>query len=170
MSKILLEKPLATLYNDTEAGFDTPRRANAGRVQVVNRVFVPAPANGILIVRATTRSSAKNYNTNIQFEDVEYLDSDDQATSYSFQATDGQTYIIRRIAYNDVDVKVNCTCMDFYFRFAVWNNAEGSLLGNPPEPYIKKTDKEPVNPDRIAGLCKHLMALTDDLRRERFFV
>jgi hypothetical protein len=54
-------------------------------------------------------------------------------------------------------VKVSCTCQDFYWRFAPWNDENGCLHGAPPEPYEKKTDRKPVNPDHIPGLCKHLL-------------
>jgi len=167
-AKYLVETPVAQLYNDTLTGFDTPRQQSSGRVQVVNKEFIPAVRNGILTVRATTRSSAKQYDTRMSFRGVDYVAADEEQPNivYTFTATDGQDYIIVPVSQNNDDVQVSCSCLDFYYRFSVWNDRDGSLLGQSPPPYIKKTDREPVNPNRIAGLCKHLIALTDELRRE----
>lgn len=167
----LAETSLNTLYTDTINGFDTPRGQNAGRVQVVNKIYVAAPRNNAVGVRATTRSSAEQYDTRMWFEGVEYIQEDEDvgANTFAFEASDGQEYVIAPIGYNNNDVKVSCSCLDFYYRFAVWNHSDGSLFGKPPPPYTNKTDnREPVNPNRIPGLCKHLIKLADDLRRERF--
>ena len=168
--QFLIETPLATLYNDTISGFPTPRKQSSGRVQVVNKFYVAAPRNNAVGVRATTRSNANKYDTRMFFDGVEYLDSEEaDANAFSFQTQDGQDFIIIPVGYTSTDVRVSCSCLDFYYRFSVWNQRDGSLFGRPPEPYVNKTDnREPVNPNKIAGLCKHLIALTDDLRRERF--
>lgn len=164
-TKLLIETPLADLYNGTLNNFDTPRRELSGRVRVVKKVFLPAIENGMLEVRATTSSLATKYTTRIQFENVEFSDEDGQNV-VSFKASDGQDYHIEPVGYNNDDVKVSCSCLDFYYRFSVWNYSDGSLLGDAPDPYIKKTDSEPQNPNEVPGLCKHLIALTDELRRE----
>jgi hypothetical protein len=57
--------------------------------------------------------------------------------------------------------------MDFYWRFAMYNDKDDSLLGKPPAPYVKKTDREPQNPKQVPGVCKHITALADKLRLER---
>jgi hypothetical protein len=166
----LLETPLASLYTGTMRGFDTPRQQNAGRVQVIKMVYIAAPRVNGVGVGATTRSSAKQYETKMFFDNITYLgDGDDQANAASFQTPDGQDYYIEPVSYSGKDVKVRCSCLDFYYRFSVWNNNDGSLLGDPPPPYQNKTDnREPVNPTKTPGLCKHLIALTDKLRQERF--
>jgi len=178
MSKIILpvqfliETPLASLYNNTLTGFDTPRKQSSGRVQVIKKIFIPTQQNGQrgVGIGATTRSSAKQYETKMFFDNITYLgDEDAQANGFTFQTPDGQEHVIEPVGYNAGDVEVRCSCLDFYYRFSVWNNKDGSLLGDPPDPYINKTDnREPVNPNRTPGLCKHLIALTDQLRQERF--
>lgn len=164
-SKYLEEDSLSRLYTSTVNNFDTLRDQDSGRVQVVRKIFVPAPNNNYLTIRAETRSSAKQYNTRIAFTEVEYVD-ENTPNVVSLEASDGQQYQIVPISYNNGDAKVSCDCLDFYYRFAVWNHREDSLLGDAPPPYVKKTDSEPVNPDRVPGLCKHLIALTTELRNE----
>lgn len=168
--QFLIETPLAGLYSNTLRGFNTPRKQSAGRVQIVKTVYIAAPRINAVGIGATTRSSAKEYETKMFFDNITYLGGDDdQANAFSFQTPDDQDYVIEPVGYTGKDVKVRCSCLDFYYRFSVWNNKDGSLLGDPPDPYINKTDnREPVNPTRIPGLCKHLIALTDKLRQERF--
>lgn len=169
-TQFLIETPLAKLYNNTLTGFNTPRKQSAGRVQVMKKRFIAAARAGAVGIRAQTRSSAKQYDTRMFFHGVTYLrDEDEQGTGFVFQTEDGQEFTIDPLSYANDDVEVSCSCLDFYYRFAVWNNKDGSLFGNPPDPYINKTDnREPVNPTRTPGLCKHLIALTDNLRQERF--
>jgi hypothetical protein len=102
--------------------------------------------------------------------EVVYLDEEDARLSnqaVTFDSQDGQAYTIEPVQYRGTDVQVSCNCLDFYYRFSAWNHGDGSLLGDPPPPYVKKTDSEPVNPNEVPGLCKHLMALTNELKRER---
>lgn len=168
---ILRETSIEKLYTNTVNSFDTDRQQNQARVQVIEKVMIPAPRNSLLRVKAKTRSSAKNYETRMAFIDVVYLDEDEEVqNSVSFMAPDSQTYIIEPVQYRNTDVRVSCSCLDFYYRFSAWNHSDGSLLGNPPSPYVKKTDSEPVNPNQVPGICKHLMALTNELRQERFIV
>ncbi len=163
----LVETPLASLYNNTLSGFDTPRKQTAGRVQINKYTYIAAPRINALGVGGVSRSSAKQYETKMYFENVNYLgEGDDQAGAFSFKTPDGQEYIIETLQYGNHDVKVSCTCLDFFYRFASWNHSDGSLFGKPPPPYQKKTDKPSVNPDGTPGLCKHLIALTDKLRQD----
>ena len=169
----LVESSLAVLYNNTVQNFETDRQAGSGRVQVVDKVFVASPNQGIVMVKAQTRSSAKQYDTRMSFEGIEFQggEEDEGGNTSSFQTPDGQEYVIVPAEYNSSEVRVSCSCLDFYYRFAVWNSKDSSLLGNPPPPYVNKTDGgKPRNPNQVPGMCKHLMALADDLRQARIVV
>jgi hypothetical protein len=163
----LIEATLSDLHNNTVSNFDTPRQTTAGRVQVTQKIFNAMPRNSIVGVTAKTRSSAKEYVTRMLFSNIEYVEEEGVDTS-TFTSADGTDYVVGAMGYRDNDVKVGCNCLDFYYRFAVWNSKEGSLLGSVPPPYVKKTDSEPANPNQVSGMCKHLIALTDELKRERF--
>jgi len=164
ISNLLEEDSVAKLQTNTTSNFDSNRGGNSGRVQIISKTFIPYPNDGLVEVKAKSRSSAKVYDTQMMFSSVEYGEGGET----QFQSSDGQAYRIVPIGYGSGDVKVNCGCLDFYYRFAAWNHSNGSLHGNPPKPYIKKTDSEPLNPKQIPGLCKHLMALAGELRRDRF--
>ena len=166
---MLTETSLDTLYTNTIRGFDTPRKQTAGRVQMVKKIFIAAPRAKAVGVRATTRSDSKQYDTRMFFRGVEYIEDGDEGNSgYTFQTSDGQEFTVTPISYTNDDVEVTCTCLDFHYRFSVWNHSDGSLFGSAPAPYIKTTDRAPQNPNKIPGLCKHLISLTDTLRQEQF--
>ena len=166
----MVENSLAGLYNNTVQNFDTDRQLGAGRVQIIDKIFIASPNQGIVMVKAKSRSSAKQYDTRMSFEGIEFQQGEDGegGNTTVIQSQDGQEYVIVPAEYNNSEVRVSCSCLDFYYRFAVWNSKDSSLLGNPPPPYVNKTDGgEPRNPNQVPGLCKHLMALSDDLRQQR---
>ena len=166
LETFLVESSLSVLYNNTVQNFDTDRQSGSSRVQVVNKVYVASRNQGIVMIKSQTRSNAKKYDTRMSFEGIEFQgggDSDGVNTA-SFQTPDGQENVIVPAEYNNSEVRVSCSCLDFYYRFAVWNSKDSSLLGNPPSAYVNKTDGgEPRNPNQVSGMCKHLIALSDDL-------
>ena len=169
----LVENSLAVLYNNTVQNFNTDRQSGSGRVQIVDKIFVASPNQGIVMVKAKSRSSAKQYDTRMSFEGIEFQGTEDDEgnNTTTFQTPDGQEYAIVPAEYNNSEVRVSCSCLDFYYRFAVYNSKDSSLLGNPPPPYVRKTDGgEPRNPNEVPGMCKHLMALSDDLKQARIVV
>lgn len=163
---VLLEtSTMHQLTSNTNVFFDTPRQQSAGKVQLAHVQYIPAVNDGVLIVKADTRSSDKSYETTIQFVNVKYVGGD-APYAVPLQAN-GQEISIMPIRANQNDVQVHCTCMDFYWRFAMYNNKNKSLIGEPPAPYVKKTDRAPNNPDQVPGACKHLMRLANQLRMEK---
>ena len=60
-------------------------------------------------------------------------------------------------------VKVRCSCPDFTWRFGPYNYEHRALLGKKYPLYTKKTNRPPVNPDHIPGLCKHLMSVVQSI-------
>lgn len=159
------ESSVTQLASNTRVFFDTPREQTAKRVQIIDTVYVPAVGEGLLTVKATVRGSKGKYTTSIMFEKVRYVE---QGTQYAagFTAVDGKEYFVLPLRQTREDVKVNCTCLDFYYRFAAWNQKDKSLNGEPPKPYIKKGNREPVNPDQVPGVCKHILKLADTLKIE----
>lgn len=163
---LLLENStVGQLTSNTNVFFGNGRKQRSAQVQLRNVQYIPAVDNGVLIVKAKTRSSDKDYDTVIQFEKVRYVKPGTQ-WAVPLQ-TEGQELYIMPLKNMGNYVQVHCTCMDFYWRFANYNKKNDSLLGEPPQPYVKKTDREPLNPDQVPGNCKHLQKLADQLRLER---
>lgn len=135
------------------------RRQFATDPIIVNRMeFDPFVNSNDLKVEATVHSNAsgKNYDVVILFMNVTFEDSD-QHDNISFRGGDKQEYHVIPININQSNVKVRCECLDFYWRFARYNFADGSLYGPKPPPYQKKTDRPPANMNQTPGVCKHIM-------------
>ena len=166
---LLLETSLNQLIQSTDAGFDTDRRLSAtDTTSVVNIDLVPA--RGKLTAKAAVRGSEnKVYQVLIQFQTVKYTPpaNTDRVT---FVAQE-QTYAISPIDVGNTNVKVRCQCLDFRFRFAMINSADGSLFGNRPPIYrpVPGSNRGSANPSKTPGICKHIKTLMDELESGGLF-
>lgn len=182
---VLLERTLNSLVSVTAANFGGGRQQRSNQVQIRNIKYTPSIQQGVLRVECETFTSVSGdgpYQTLIQLEGVEFIDdsrynflqkaeSRDSAkyNTHAFTATDGNTYYASYGRSTSLDVKVRCTCKDFRWRFAYYNSGDQTLYGDPPEPYISKTQRPPANPNSTPGVCKHLMRLKRELENEEFF-
>lgn len=167
--ELLLELSYFDLEGRTKQTFGNERKDKSNRVQSYNLIFIPMEANNKLKVVANTQTSSKHtYNSNILFDNVHYLDGE-QPNMFTFKGNDNSQYIINKLPKGN-NVKVNCSCLDFYYRFSTWDDRFKSLDGNPPPPYIKKTNKPEVNPMKSPGVCKHIMRLMDELQNQGIFL
>lgn len=166
---LLLEASLNQLIQQTDAGFDTDRRLNAtDTVSIVDISLVPQ--KGALVAKAKVRGSEnKVYDSYIQFLKVAYNppETDNRVTFVSNE----QTYAITPIDVGNSNVKVRCTCLDFRFRFAMVNSADGSLYGRRPPIYrpVPGSNRPSANPAKQPGICKHIKTLMDELQSGGLF-
>lgn len=137
-------------------------------VQIAQMQYIPAPASFSLKITGLARNfwSGKKYDTVIVFNDVDY-EKENTNRNITFTAVDGEEYHVLPINLRRHTVRVACNCLDFYWRFALWNFANGSLEGEKPKPYVKKTNRPPVNPEHKPGICKHLIKTVQVLRQAR---
>ena len=133
-------------------------------IQVTGMELSPAIETQNLIIKAEINSNGKHYAPSMVFDRVIY-DDGDQADNTTFTGSDGEEYHIEPIVLAQNNVKVACNCLDFYWRFATYNHSVGSLNGNPPPPYQRRTQNQPsVNPQKKPGVCKHLLKLAIQLK------
>lgn len=59
------------------------------------------------------------------------------------------------LAIDNSDIKVDCTCADFKYRYAYWATKYGYKYGKPETRPAKITNPN----DKIGSMCKHLTAL-----------
>jgi|694.fasta_scaffold00062_87 hypothetical protein len=163
---LLNEITVRQITQNNYTGFPTTKK----RQHIVNTVnardikFTPYSETNNLKVESDTQSSGSDhYDTFIQFDDVQFLEEG----GIAFRGTDNQNHHITPLNARHNDIEVNCECLDFRFRFANYHYNNDSLLGNPPPPYIKKTDRPPVNPKKALGSCKHVLALVNKLTQLR---
>jgi hypothetical protein len=162
MENILIEKStIHYLKANTNLLFDTPRDQKSRQVLVDNLTYIPYVEDKKLLVTANTRTKLNKYKTSIMFDRVTYVEQDNR---WKVEIkTRNDVFYIYSIKRNRWPVSVSCTCLDFYYMFSVWNQKDDSLFGDPPEPYIKKTDRPLRNPTREPGVCKHILRLSDEL-------
>jgi len=141
----------------------TARQHVVEPIQINKIQFIPQRQSNSLIIKVNVTSNGHPYEPSFQFENVIYDDSD-QSDNTTFKAADRQEYHIIPIDLKNHNAKVRCNCLDFYYRFAPSNNANQSLLGSPPPPYVKTSNKPYVNPKQVPALCKHLLKAIQALR------
>lgn len=161
----LLEATYDQLYQQTVSAFPkTHKRQHVvGDVRVQKLQYVPYPEAGRLGINSVTKTT--NGDMHQQRMVIEGVDFDANGTAQVVGSV-GRPVPLVPINLFDSNCKVNCNCMDFYWRFATWNAGDGALDGKAPPPYVKKTDRPPVNPSQSPGLCKHLIAVFDRMEQD----
>lgn len=166
---LLLETTLNQLISQTDSGFDSDRRLNATDTTSVVDINL-VPARGKLTAKGAVRGSEnKVYQVLIQFQTVKYNPPANR-DRVTFVAAE-QTYAISPIDVGNSNVKVRCQCLDFRFRFAMINSADGSLFGNRPPIYrpVPNSGRGAANPSKTPGICKHIKSLMDELESGGLF-
>jgi len=134
------------------------RQFSVDPIQITQLQLTPSRESETLQAHGVAQSAGHKYDPTVLFTNVLY-DDGDQPDNITFVASDGEEYYIDPILLARSNCKVGCNCLDFYWRFAVWNATDDSLLGTVPGPYVKTTNRPPVNPRRVSGVCKHIMKL-----------
>lgn len=154
------------LRQNIQRGFPATRKRQhaTGEVNVTNMQYVPV-ANG-LQVKATSRSNGHNYAQTIIFSDIKYQPDGGEGTT-TFTGTDGSERNIQPVALQGARVKVQCSCLDFHYRFANHNHQADALVGKPPPLYqrVPGSNRPPVNPQQVSGICKHIIKVVDALKQ-----
>jgi hypothetical protein len=159
------DSTVPALQSNIEKGFPgtTKRQHATGEVQLSNVEYIPYIGTKMLHVRCNATSNGHQYKQALQFMKVDF-DNAETDENVAIQANDGTTAYAKPVALTNHNVKARCSCLDFYYRFANYNAQDKSLVGKPPLPYIKKTDRPPNNILAVPGLCKHLLKLTMQLQ------
>ena len=133
-------------------------------IKITQIKIMPYQKSTKLLVEGTADSDGKLYSPRILFMNVSFRKNKDP-DSVTFTASDGQMYNVLPINIKTNDVKVRCNCLDFFYRFALWNYNNGSIYGRKPPLYRRKTTTyPPVNPLKVPGICKHLIKLVDAIQ------
>ena len=166
LQQLISEASYSTLDANTRSKMPiTDKRENVVHKQRITNMSVTAyvPSNTILI-KSLVQGETNRYTTHVQFEGVIFEDSGDTADVVEITGSDMQQYFVHPIELSKNNVKVLCDCLDFRWRFAVANSKANSLYGNIPPPYVKKTNRPPVNPQNVPGVCKHLIKTIETLQ------
>lgn len=152
-----LEQNIVTAFPKTK------RRQHITDTVVLDSIeYIPYVGMKMLHVRSQTGEHKQA----IQFMNVQYLMSDSDDAGYFTDSKTQSEYYIEPIVLRRNTVRVRCSCLDFRFRFAPFNSPDQSLVGKPPPPYVKRSNRPPVNPSQVPGLCKHLLRVVDEMETE----
>lgn len=141
----------------------TKRQNAVDPVRITQLETLPAIGMKTLRAWATANSTESKsgsgtiYQPAIIFTGVEFEDEDTQ-NNITAKARDGNDYHMQPIDLAQTNVKVTCQCMDFYWRFRDQNAADQSGIAGKKPPYKPVSNRGPVNPQNVPGLCKHLLA------------
>jgi hypothetical protein len=133
----------------------TKRQHAVDPIRITQMKFVAMPRVGRITIRAEA-ASKKLYKPVIILHDVVFQKAK-TSENISFIAANGKMYNVVPVNLQQTHVQVKCNCLDFKWRFAMYNFKDQSLMNKPPRPYKKKTNRAPNNPQRVPGLCKHLL-------------
>lgn len=164
--EVLLEISLSNMKNNVSREFGQEREQRSNRIQVSNYNVIPSVSDRTLLIKSRIVGEDAKYEVQIRFTNVFF--SDEARPGYvQVKAMDGRDYYIKQFTASQTQAKVKCTCLDFHYRFSVWNHGRKALEGDPPKPYVKKTDSAPVNPNKVPGSCKHIMKMVNFLKGEQ---
>lgn len=165
MRGIWLEATLNDLYNQSVDGFPTTKRRqfSTDTIKIDHLEWVPFLGMNTLFVKGTVNNEGRKNEAIMVFEDVKYHEKEGKGV-VSLVASNGKTVYLEPLSSASNDVKVRCSCKDFYWRFLHFNKEEKALFGRDRAPYDPVTDRAPANPTETAGLCKHLMKLAKILK------
>lgn len=164
-------------YNQLKTNVDnfipvsTKRQNAVDPVQVVELMTLPFLGTKNLNIESTvTNSDSKspgapaNYKPKLIFNQVAF---EDESTNenITFTAKDNNEYNMQPIDLGVSTVRVRCGCPDFLWRFAAFNAKDKSLIGTAPAPYQRKSNRGPVNPQQVPGVCKHLIKTIEALKQ-----
>lgn len=144
-------------------------------IQIQGMEFSPLPNANNMLVEGTvnnpdseTKANAV-YNPKILFSEVEFHTPENEEevadpNTLTLEGKNGKEFTISPIILAKNNVKVQCNCLDFWWRFSHYNHKDQSLLGMDVGMYRKKTNRPPVNPRQVPAMCKHLLKLAIELK------
>ena len=162
------EASIRDLETNIQRGFPNTRaRQHAvAPVQVPIVKLTPYVPSSALLAESQANNQGRRYNPEIFFTKVQF-EQEETATNITFTGSDNNEYnIVQAIPLTGNEVQVRCNCLDFHYRFSRHNAKNNALYGQPAPPYKRKTDtRPPANPMQVPGMCKHLLALVDELQK-----
>lgn len=157
---------------ELEAGTIRQRRTGNEPVSSIGlhitRLYFNAPASTLLFQGSVKGSSGTTYDVNVEFADTAVNPADTFKTTMIIPVNPSVDVHVEQPKDKTSGVKVSCACQDYVFTFSHINAAKDAHFG-PLQNYQRKTKTHaPRNPKQNPGLCKHLDAFIEHLRREKY--
>lgn len=171
LQQMIQEATYNTLDKNTRTKMPpTDRREHITHKQYVQTLsLVPALPSKVLKIEAKIKGETNVYDVVIQFDNVVF-EKIETTKNVEIKGIDNKPYFIKPIQLSTNNAKVSCSCLDFKWRFSLWNLRNNSLYGQSPQSYVKKSERPPVNPLKVPGVCKHIIKTTETLRESGLII
>lgn len=154
------ESSINSLYKSAVKAFPltTKRQYAIDPIEIKEVSLTPYIGMKTLFVKALAINEDRKYNPIILFKNVLY------GKGKKIIGSDGLPYQISTLSLDETEVLLRCPCKDFHWRFNFFDHLDHSLYGRKRSKYEAKYNPGSANPLELPGMCKHLMALTRNLK------
>lgn len=162
----LNESSLEELFDSAVRAFPktTKRQHVVGPIVIENLRWTPFVGMKTLFIKGHARNETRHYDTIVLFKNVNY-----DGNQVKITASDGGVYKFNKLSLENTEVLVRCNCPDFKWRFNYYDHIDKSLYG-PKRSKYESNGRIPANPQRLPGMCKHLMATAKVLNDAGIFL
>lgn len=162
------DQTVPQLQQKIQQGFpDTKKRQHVTHeVTIKSLTCATLKLKKLLRISSTTTSNGNEYKQFMDIRNVEFQPSD-SGNTVPIRGLYGNYHDITPSELNSTNVGVYCNCQDYQMRFAYYNVQNNCHVGAPPKPYTKTSDRPEVNPQHVPGMCKHLLKLTEELKKQK---
>ncbi len=161
------------------------KRHNAiDMVKITKLAWTPYKGMNTLLVRALAQSKQKDgsvheYTPLVEFKKVQYVKDATYAPKYlpniavisavMQQGGSPEPVAFYKLQRDKTDVLVRCQCEDYKWTFSSHNKAAGALFGGAYKKPKPQGLKPSPNPNKIEGMCKHILKLFKVLEKTGIF-
>lgn len=159
---LMTESSLSDLYKSTVEAFPRTlkRQFAVDPIKIVEIKWSPFLGMKTLSVSGLAQNEGHEYRPSILFKNVEYI-KDLKSVKL---ATEGKEYYLHPLSVQKNDIRVKCSCGDFFWRFRHTDAEEQCLLG-PDRKKYESHGGPPANPMSMPGMCKHLLKFINALEQ-----
>jgi hypothetical protein len=166
--ELLDESSANKLYKSAVQAFPkTQFRQHATQPITITKLhYIPMIGVKTLTIQASARNkdNEKTYSPQVFFKGVTFLERKEKgAVKVPMPKGEEEEYWIMPLSKKKLDIRLRCDCPDFRWRFNYYDHVDKSLYGPKAPKYKKKTNRPPVNPKKMPGMCKHCMKMLEVL-------
>lgn len=166
-SQWLAESTHADLYDSSVQAFPKTRFRQhvTDQIEISELEWTPYLGVKTLFISAQAHNKIKgtDYKPMIMFKGVNYGRG---TNTVEIVANDSKPYRFEQLELGHTELLVRCNCPDFQWRFNYYDWVDSSLFGNKRKKY--EGEGAPANPAEMPGMCKHLMAMFENLSAAGF--
>lgn len=132
------------------------------KVSVVDTKYIQRTKQLYIYGEALPLTGDKLYKLIIVFDGITSSDIPDKTHKLIYRPEHNPPIYLSKPNMH-TNVRVRCSCPDYYFSFEYYNKQKKALIG-PHKDYVRKTTwYPPRNPQHLPGMCKHTLVMLNKL-------